>query len=832
MKVSLNTIKRYTAIDLSVDELVAKLNAQLGGVEGVIDLGARYRDARVVKVIECDTHPDADRLQVCKVDDAGVVADVERDENGYVQVVCGAPNVRAGMFAVWLPPTSIVPASFADKQPFVLEARELRGVVSYGMLASPQELAFGDSHDGLLELDPEESLPDDTGLEAGASFAQTYGLDDTIIEIENKMFTHRPDCFGQLGVAREVAGIQHTSFVSPDWYTSVPTLEEGEGLTLTVKNQTTDTVSRFMAVAIKDVAIGPSPVWLQSELIRLGSKPINNVVDVTNYLMLLTGQPLHAYDYDKLTGGILGVRQAKTGENLTLLNGKQYELTAEDIVIVDGSGPVGLGGVMGGRDSEVSAGTKHIVLESATFDMYAVRKTSMRHGLFTDAVTRFNKGQSALQNDRVLALAIRTIIDAAGGSVASKIYDEKATEKAIESVQTTATFINERLGLTLAADEIRTLLENVEFAVDVNETITVTPPFWRTDIEIAEDVVEEIGRLYGFDKLPRVLPARSTKPAAQNIGREVKQRIRESLSRAGANEVLTYSFIHEKIMKHAAQDASEAFRLSNALSPDLQYYRLSVLPSLLDKVHANIKTGHNEFILFESGKGHNKKHHLDDDGGLPTETEFIDMVYASKKMPQGAAFYQVRRLVVQLAADLGVGELVFKPVTEPMDYPVTAPFDLGRSALVETQNGVFVGIVGELKHTVIKSFKLPIYTAAASLDLVGLVRATAGAAKDYVPLSRYPKVSQDISLKVPTETGYAALYELVTQTFATSGLAQTGTVVVTPRAIYQPSDGDTKTVTLHVEVTSYERTLSDQDITQVLDEVVATAAGALHAERV
>lgn len=832
MKVSLNTVKRYTAVELSIDELVARVNAQLGGVEEVTDLGVRYKDARIVKVIECGTHPDADRLHVCKVDDGGAVADIERDEQGLVQVVCGAPNVHAGMFAVWLPPGSTVPASYTDKEPFILGARELRGVMSYGMLASPQELGLGDSHDGLLELDPEEPLPDDAVLKPGASFAQIFGLDDTVIEIENKMFTHRPDCFGQLGVARELAGIQHIPFVSPGWYSSSPAIEEGEGLTLAVTNDAADKTPRFMAVALKNVTVGPSPVWLQSELIRLGGKPINNIVDVTNYLMLLTGQPLHAYDYDKLAGGHLGVRHANKGEHVRLLNGKNYELTTDDIVIVDANGPVGLGGVMGGGDSEVSADTKNIVLEAATFDMYAIRKTSMRHGLFTDAVTRFNKGQSSLQNDRVLALAVTTVIDAAGGRVGSPVYDEGAPRKHPEPVHVSASFINERLGLDLSADDIRALLENVECAVEIGDELVITPPFWRTDISIAEDVVEEVGRLYGFDKLPRVLPSRSTKPAPKNIGREAKQRIRESLSRAGANEALTYSFVHEKIIQRADQDVSEAFQLSNALSPDLQYYRLSVLPSLLDKVHPNIKAGHDEFALFEIGKGHNKKLHLDDDAGLPAEMELIDMVYTSKKAKQGAAYYKAQRLVSQLLADMNLANVVLKPVLDATDDAVMAPFDHSRSALIETQDGEYLGIIGELTSKVVKNFKLPAYTAAASLDFQSLSRALAEASKPYVPLSRYPKVSQDVSLKVPMKVTFATLYDITTQVFAKSELGETSVVVIEPRAIYQPSDGTTKTITLHIEVTSYQQTLTDQAMTNVLDEVVDRASRELKAERV
>ncbi|MEP6710757.1 MAG: hypothetical protein ABJA64_03480, partial [Candidatus Saccharibacteria bacterium] len=225
MKVSLNSIKQYTDVDLSVDELVKKINEQLGGVEEVIDLGERYKDAMIVKVVKCDKHPNADKLSVCEID-AGTGQNV--------QVVCGAPNVREGIFVVWLPPGSTVPASFDEKELFVLEPKELRGVVSNGMLASAKELGIGDSHDGILEIDPTAWKPGEVEIKPGVSFAKAYGLDDTIIDIENKMFTHRPDLFGQIGVAREIAGIQHKQFTSPDWYIKTPELNKGEGLVLDV----------------------------------------------------------------------------------------------------------------------------------------------------------------------------------------------------------------------------------------------------------------------------------------------------------------------------------------------------------------------------------------------------------------------------------------------------------------------------------------------------------------------------------------------------------------------------------------------------------------------
>lgn len=829
MKVSLNTIKQYTRVDISVDELVEKINRQLGGVEEVTDLGTRYEGAVIARVVKCDKHPNADKLSVCEID-AGT------GEN--VQVVCGAPNVREGLLVVWLPPGSTVPSSFADKEPFVLEARELRGVVSNGMLASAKELAIGDDHDGILEIDPSEWKPNDVEVKPGVSFAEAYGLNDTVIDIENKMFTHRPDCFGQLGVAREIAGIQHNAFSSPEWYKALPKFNSGEGLELSVKNDASEKVPRFMAAAIKGVEVKPSPLWLRVELVRLGGKPINNIVDVTNYVMLLTGQPLHAYDYDKLRGRVLGTRFAKDGEKLALLNGKTYELTSDDVVIVDAEGPVGLGGVMGGGDSEVSVSTKNIVLECATFDMYTIRKMSMRHGLFTDAVTRFNKGQSPLQNEHALTLAMRSVYDVAGGELASQLFDLHGEQSVKEPkpVHLTLSFINVRLGLGLSATEVKSLLENVEFSVETavksKETeLKVSIPFWRTDIGLPEDVVEEVGRLYGFEKLPRVLPGRSTKPAPRNEKLVLKQTIRERLSRSGASEVLTYSFVHENMLRKAGQNPEHAFRLGNALSPDLQYYRLSLTPSLLDKVHPNMKAGHGSFALFELGKTHYKGEMDPDEPNVPNEDNHVAFViaYGDKQHPDGAAYYYARKYAEQLAKVEGI-DLVpltdFDLEKDEWGKQLTAPYEPSRS-VVYVHDGQIWGVVGEFTSSVRKAFKLPQFVAGFELNLGVLTPPQ----PNYKPLPRFPKVAQDISLKVASGTNFADVLKLVNDTVLGAEVGS-GYALVEPRTIYQPEGSDTKTITLHVEVASATGTLTDKDVTAVLDRVAQAAAKTLHAERV
>lgn len=854
MKVSLNTIRQFIDFELPpVDELTERINGQLGQIEAVIDLAAKYKDVVIVKVVSAEKHPNADRLSVCLVDDGGVIKDIERDANSLVQVVCGAPNVHADMFAAWLPPRATVPASFDDAEPFVLETRELRGIKSNGMLAAADELALGSDHAGIIEINPDETRPYQTAIEPGASFAAAFGLDDTIFEIENKMFTHRPDLFGQLGIARELSAIlkgvpaesedvADTRFVNPDWYWLKPTFDKGDSsLSLTVTNEASNKVPRFMAVALGHMSVQPSPLWLQIELVRLGGKPINNIVDITNYIMLLTAQPTHAYDYDKLRGNALGVRMAKKGETCSLLNGKSYELTEDDIVIVDGEGIVGLGGVMGGGNSEVSQTTTNVVLEVATFDMYAIRKTSMRHGLFTDAVTRFNKGQSPLQNDRIMA-QLMTLISQYGGAVqASSVSDLPDHTGQLDEVSlsgeiaVSAAFINARLGSELTVQQIGGLLRRVNFVSHPKEndaeTLLVTAPFWRTDIELPEDIVEEVGRLYGFDKLPRELPNRSIAPASENTRRVLMQRIREALRREGANEVLTYSFVHERVLKGAGQDVAQAYRLSNALSPDLQYYRLSVLPSLLDKVRMDVKAGFDEFALFEIGKAH-RKAWGDDAEGLPIERQCVDIVFARKQADAGAPYYRARHMSEVLLDELGI-EVVYLPIEQADDdeRDTWAPFELSRSARIESRDGTYLGIVGELKASVRAAFKLPEYVAAVSLDMIALETMQTANVSRYQPLSRYPSTSQDISLRVAAGTSYHDVYHGVWHAVAAHG--DQIAIDVQPVSIYQAEDDTThKTMTFHLTFTSHTHTLQDSDITPIMEEIAAATQNALGAERI
>ena len=830
MKVSVNWIKQFIDFELPpIDELVARIGAQLGGVEHVEALSEKYKGAVIVKVVSCEPHPDSDHMHVCRIDDGGKTPEVARSEDGFVQVVCGAPNVRTGLTVVWLPPGSTVPESY-DKEPFVLGARELRGVISNGMLASSRELALGDSHEGILELEDDKT--------PGMSFAEAYQLDDYIIEIENKMFTHRPDCFGQLGVAREIAGILGKPFTSPDWYlrTSLEQFQLGDApaLDLSVHNELPALVPRFIAVAMGNVTIKPSPFQLQTWLLRCGVRPINNVVDVTNYMMILTGQPLHAYDYDKLRAqdseaeaATLIVRHPRSNETITLLNGKTIEPRPEAIMISTAHKLVGVGGIMGGSETEVDEGTKNIVLEAATFDMYSIRRTSMAHGLFTDAVARFNKGQSPLQNDEVAAKAVELFKSLSGAQVASKLIDidhtgvtDKARRWVHPPVVVAATFINNRLGVRISAQEMKSLLENVECSVQVeDEQLLVAAPYWRTDIETREDVVEEVGRLYGFDKLPLELPLRSIKPATKDALLELKSKVRTLLAKAGANEVLSYSFVHGSLLDRVGQDKTQAFQVSNALSPDLQYYRLSLTPSLLTNVHPNIKAGYEQFVLFEIGKAHNIGQ-FDEATGLPTEFEMLDVVYAAteKAGAEGAAFYQARNYLVYLAAGFGL-ELEFRPFETEEEYQVVKPYDSTRSAKIFVKDtDLSLGMVGEYKPAVSKNLKLPKYTAGFEIGLTQLAEAATNT-HAYVPLPRFPGVAQDVTLTVESTRPYADVWDEVRMKLEDSK-PENSLLQIIPGDIYQSSDDPAhKHVTFRIVLASYDRTLTDKEVAILLGRV-------------
>lgn len=825
MKVSLNWLKKYTRISLSPEELVAKIGTQLGAVEEVIDLRGKYAGIEIVQITEAKSHENADRLNIYKV------------TNGHeeIQVVSGDQALQIGDKVAWIAPGQTVPNTFGSNEPFVIAAREMRGVMSHGMFASGKELDFNDDNESVLKLD--------TQAKPGTLLAKVYELEDVIIDIENKMFTHRPDCFGLLGVAREVAGIQGKGFISPAWYL----LEKGkffkpntEEVSLQITNEIPHLCPVYNAVVIRNITIKKSPLTMQAYLKRIGIRPINNVVDATNYLMYLTGQPLHAFDYDKVAAidgestAAITVRLPKKDEKIKLLDGREIEPGENTILICSRKKPIAVGGVMGGAETEVDVKTTSIILESATFDMYSIRRTSMEYGIFTDAVTRYSKGQSSQQAGVILAEAIDLVQTLAGGHLATEYGVERPELGA--TIETTTFFINDRLGSRLRASQIKTLLENVEMRVTFKgDSLRITPPFWRTDILIAEDVVEEIGRLFDYQKLPMSAPLRAATAVETLSIEDFKKNVGIILATAGNNELQTYSFVSAKLLEKASQDAKSAYRLRNALSPELTFIRTSLLPSLLEKVHPNHKAGEGVFGLFEIGKTHNKYEIEEDE--LPIEHLGLSYVFSADNKYQstfeGAAYYQAKYQLTHLLEGLHVKKVGFMPLNETKLEAwhwqnVATLFEPKRAAVVYAHD-IIIGVVGEFKANIIRNFKLPAYIAGFELDLQA-VHGVANQSTWYEPLLKYPKVERDLCFKVKKDVLYQAIEKLIKEHFTQDQRLQAR---IAPVDIYERKGSRLyKQITYRLILQHHDHTLTSEAVSKEVKIIAEKAKQAVDAELV
>lgn len=813
MKISLNWIKKYTQTPDSLDELAQKIGAQLGEIEEITDLHGKYDGIKIVEITEVKPHGNADSLNIYQIFDG----------QSNVQVVSGDTQLNVGDKVAWLAPGSTVPSTWNAAEPFVLGSRPLRGEMSHGMFGSGKELDLNDDDKRVQVLD--------TDAPAGTLLAHAYELNDVIIDIENKMFTHRPDCFGLLGVAREISGIQGLPFASPEWYLGADLqtiMPEVEILPLKVRNETPELCPTYLAIALANVQLAPSSLLLQSYLKRVGLRPINNIVDITNYLMYLTGQPLHAFDYDKVAAIApeIVVRTARKDDKITLLDGRSITFATHDSVLIcAGDTPIAIGGVMGGAQAEVSASTKNIILESANFNMYSVRKTSMAYGIFTDAVTRYAKGQSVEQCGVVMAQAVQMLQKQAHAKVASQVEVSAPAQPA--AVVVTSEFINARLGTSLTPAQMATTLGNTEFSVEEHgDELLVTPPFWRTDIEIAEDVVEEVGRLHGYDKLPHQLPGRTMHAVTLPPSEILKNTIRELLAAAGANELHTYSFVPAQLLAHSGQDAGRAFTIRNAISPELEHYRLSLTPSLLDKVHPNIKAGFPEYALFELNKVHIK----DDlnDEGVPNEHEQLAFVYAAQHAKPGAAYYRAKRYLAYLLDALHVDYEVTPLADAPagIAQQIAAPFEPKRTGIVKI-NGEFAGFVGEYRVEVRKHLKLPETCAGFEIDQTKMLGQSTGR---YHPMLKFPATEQDVCLKVSTETSYAQLQKLVSEVLAHDARIR---VSIDPLDIYQRQDDAVhKQITFRITLQHHDRTLTTSEVNELLEGMVNSVNTSIGAERI
>lgn len=787
MRISLNWLKKYVDIKVSNKELVRLIGARLVEVEGVIDETHKYDNIFVARVESCEKIPDT-HLTLCKINVGNVEVKSVPKDDGLVQVMCGAPNVHEGMLAAWIAPGAVVPASVHEDAPFVIGKRTMLGKYdSYGMLAAVDELDLGFDHEGIIEIDPEMAKP-------GEAFADVFELKDQILDIENKSLTHRPDCFGVIGFAREVAGILGQPFKEPEFLIHETVFEEGfleatktgvrkKDTKIKIEIESVDICPRYTCAQIKIVdPLAKNKYFsiVDTLLAKSGMHSISKIVDVTNYLMLLTGQPLHAFDYDKFnavgktTDPKIIVRLAKDGEEIELLDGSILKCTQNDILITSNNVPVGLAGAMGGANTMIDENTKNVLLESATFSLYNLRKTQMSHGIFSEAITRFTKGVPASGTFNVLAEAIKEMngkpIDM------NDMWLNYAVPKVIEiSIDE----INGLLGTQYDETLVIKTLENVGFMIQKKDKgLAVTAPVWRTDIHIKEDVIEEVGRLLGYDNITPVLPLHLT--AERNPVFVLRKRIRELMERYGASEVLTYSFVSGRLLEKAGLDAKNSYRIVNSISPELQYVRQSIIPNLLDKTYMNEKLPVDRFAIYEMNAIYRKDFGMNEED-VPAEKHSLGCVVAERKNNE-TAFYKAKKYVAKIFEELDI-VVEFVPI-KGQSRVEEKPFEPKRSAEI-LAGGEYIGVVGEFKNSVKAEFKLAPYAAGFEIDMDYLLEHAGH--KKIVDFGN--KKHEDLT--ITTDELYAEALKKVQK--------DNPGAKITPGVIYQADGQKTRNITFHIE---------------------------------
>ena len=821
MIISVNWLKKFVPDLPEIDELSKLIGARLVEIESIENLNEKYKDVIIARVISAKKVEGSDHLNLCKIDDGGKRDGVERDENGFIQVVCGAPNVREGLFVAWLPPKAIVPETFGGEN-FQLSARKLMGNMSNGMIASLRELGLGDEHNGILEISPEAF---ENGLQAGDSFAEKFELNDYLLEVENKSLTHRPDCFGIIGFAREVAGILGQKFVEPDF---IKQSDFGFAInndkSIVIEVQDSEICERYTAAVfdVSNILKNPNLTLEKTYLLRSGMRPIDAITDLANELMLETGQPLHTFDFDKLAeinGGEnvkMTVRKAFENEELELLDGRKIKMSQNDIVIAtgeNGENAVALAGAMGGKSTEIDENTTRILVESATFNLYNLRNTQMRHGIFSEAITRFTKGVPEMMSRKVLDLFGVQLL-ALGGKSLSEIADSKGDFYYNKSeISVSKDKINQILGTNFSSEEIQKTLENVGILTKNDNSEIFVVPFWRNDLHIEEDLIEEVGRLNGYDNIKLQLPKRTFRAVKKAKIDLLQSEIREILVASGANEILTYTFVHGDLLEKAGQDPKNAYKIVNSISPELQYYRQTLTPSLLSKVNQNIRAGFSEFAIFEMNKITEKMLGLNEEN-VPFEQKKLAFVYTKNKGEN--AFFEAKNYAEFLFKKLGLKVEFIK--FDLSKSPLSTEFEPKRSALIKVPNSEgekILGVIGEFKKKIQKALKLPESTAGFELDLGILLENTGRTSAKIKDFSKFQSVERDISINVDESRQFAEIFDI----FKDISSEFKGVEIETlPIDIFNNGDG-TKNISIRFKITPFEKTLNGDEIRDIMQKI-------------
>lgn len=781
---SYNWLKEFVKTDLTPDAFAREISLRSMSVEKIDDVAARLDKCVVGLVNELRVHPNADRLRIVTVNIGSET----------VEVVCGGTNVLEGMkVAVALPGARVRWHGEGDL--ITLAETEIRGVKSIGMICAPSELGFPELETGDHQI---WDLSQVTQAAAGTSLSEALGLDDVMFDIE--ITTNRPDAMGVVGLAREAGAAVGAEF---SW--TAPALPPGQSeIPFSVSIDDRSRCFRQMAVVIDNVQVAPSPWWLQKRLLMAGVRPINNIVDITNYVLLEYAQPLHAFDYRALEGGEIRVRAAKAGEKITLLNGKEYELDGE-LVLADSAKPLDVAGIMGGEFTGTTSATKTIVLSASAFDATSIRRTSRKLNLQSDAQLLFEKGLSTEALPSALARAVELVQQVAGGQVASMVCDVRTGEYQPLQFSLRPDKVRERIGVEIDDTRIENILLTLGFAVETasgDVSWKVNVPYWRDhDIEGEVDLVEEVARIYGYHEMPSVLPSGALPTTAEPFAVTWERFTKRFLAAAGYDEFFGYSFANADDLRKYGQDPAQAYALLNTLTSDQSHLRTSLMPSVLRAIESN--QGHTPSgAFFELSRIYLKRQ-----GDIPEENYhlvFGEFGYDDVE----ATFRRVRGTLEQFAAKTGLSIRLSREAIGEHWHPT-------RSATIFV-NDKALGMIGEVAENIQSAFGVDrrVFVVLLELEeLFGEMHLT----HRYVPVSEFPSITRDLSVAVDEQVAFADLAEAAKGEMVTSvGLVDVyrGTGVAEGK----------KSVTLSLTMSVPDRTLTSEEAQAVLDRTSSVLA--------
>jgi len=750
LKISLNWLQDFVSWTESPEELAHKLTLLGLNVEGVEEFVLSFPGVVVARVVECEAHPNADRLSLCQV----------HDGTETVSVVCGAPNVRAGLNVLLAQPGAVLPGGFR------LKKTRIRGVESRGMICSGSELGLSQDSQGILEL-PGEAVP-------GTAADEMFGFRDTVFDIE--VTPNRPDWLSHLGVAREIAALNETKVQTPPIWSDQQ--GSGEPLEMSVEIEDFQDCPRYTAHGARGVEVGPSPAFIRNRLSAVGSRPINNVVDITNYVLFELGQPLHAFDRAKLSGSRLFVRRAAAAEKIATLDGSEHELSAGHLVIADRAGPVAVAGVIGGLDSQVDEGTEDLILESAFFDPLVVRRGSHSLQVSTDSSYRFEREADWDQVEKGAKRALYLLQKYAGGQAVGEWVDRQNPDRtAPQDVPLRVGQVNRLLGTDLDTAVVVRLLQRLDLKVvplgqasdgaSGAANMMVEVPSFRRDLKSEVDLIEEVARLYGYDNIPEVGEFRGGRGRPRRVFDQVLAKIRRFLVGAGYYEISTSSFFGRRDLDslQLAEDDSrrECLEIANPHHGGEILLRTSLLPSFLRVIRHNLNSDNQiPARLFQVNKVFWPSGTTADPGTRPDEkllpAEPILLQFGLAGSPDGGWDDLAADLVELKGVLEALGSLLRLELRlEGTDHePFLAP---GRQWRILDRDGQVVGSAGTVAPAVGQTFSIQLPVGVAEIELSRLDLTPAPV--EFRPFSRFPAVKRDLSLVVPGGTDFAQLEAVI-----------------------------------------------------------------------